>query len=199
MSSTLHIPLLILLFTLCGTGPLQAQEDKDSVLSTISEAVHQYKNGQFTDAVTSLNYASQIIRQKKGEAMSQLLPSPLEGWTAKDPTSQAMGASMFGGSTTAERHYIKNNAKLIIQYSTNSPMMQTMLMMFHNPAFAGFSGKFKIINGQKAIVNFKEGSGNITIAINNSLLITLEGKNIIQDDLIAYAKAIDYNSLRTFL
>ncbi len=189
-------PIIFFLTALCtlmSSSLLYANEDQ--ITKTITEATQQYQNHQFTAAIASLEYASQMIRQKKGEALIKLLPEPLEGWKADNAESQTMGSSMFGGETTVVKQYTKSKSKLIIKYATDSPRMQTLIMMFNNPAFASSSGKLEIINGQKAIVNFKENSGNVNIAINNNLLITLEGDDLARDDLIAYAQAIDYSAL----
>ena len=175
--------------------PAMSKAGEDPVMKTIDEAVQHYRDGQFTAAVTSLDYASQMIRQKKGEVLEKLLPEPLAGWSAEHADSKAMGAAMFGGATTAERRYIKNDSSISIKFSTDSPMMQSMLMMFSNPIFAASAGKIELINGQKAIVDFKETSGNMNIVIGNNILITIEGNNIKRDDLMAYAGKIDMAKL----
>jgi hypothetical protein len=193
MSRNFNILLIFLLLSSALTPTLRAEEDP--VIKSIGEAVEQYKNGQYATAIASLDYAGQMIRQKKGEVLGRLLPAPLDGWSAEQVDTKAMGAAMFGGATTAERRYIKGNSSLTVKYSTDSPMMQSMLMMFSNPIFASSVGKIELINGQKAIVDFKETSGNINIMIGNSLLITIDGSNIKRDDLLAYAGRIDVDTL----
>jgi hypothetical protein len=193
MSRNFNIVLTFLLLSFALAPMLRAEEDP--VIKSIDEAVEQYKNGQYATAITSLEYAGQIIRQKKGEVLGRLLPAPLDGWTTEQVDTKAMGAAMFGGATTAERRYIKGNSSLTVKYSTDSPMMQSMLMMFSNPIFASSVEKIELINGQKAIIEFKETSGNINIVIGNSLLITIDGSNIKREDLLAYAGRIDADTL----
>ncbi len=175
--------------------PVSSHAVEDPVMKTINEAIQHYKDGKFTAAVTSLDYASQMIRQKKGEALGKLLPDPLPGWTAQQADSKAMGSAMFGGATTAERKYVKNDSTITVRYSTDSPMMQSMMMMFSNPIFASSAGKLELINGQKAIVDYKETSGTVNIVIGNNLLVTVEGSNIKREDLMAYAGKIDMEKL----
>lgn len=182
---------LLLAFSL----PVRSRAAEDPVLKTINEAVQHYNGGQFTAAVTSLDYASQLIRQKKGESLGRLLPEPLSGWTADQADSKSMGAAMFGGATTAERRYVKSDAAITVKYSTDSPMMQSMMMMFSNPIFASSAGKLELIHGQKAIVDFKESSGTINVVIGTNLLVTIEGSNVKRDDLMAYAGKIDMDKL----
>jgi hypothetical protein len=186
---------LIIVLLLSFSLPPMLRAEEDPVIKTINEAVQQYKSGQFAGAITSLDYASQIIRQKKGEVLGRLLPEPFEGWAAEQVDAKALGAAMFGGATTAERRYIKDNSSISVKFSTDSPMMQSMLMMFSNPIFASSVGKIELINGQKAIVDFKETSGNINIVIGNSLLITIDGSHVRRDDLLAYAGRIDMDKL----
>jgi hypothetical protein len=175
--------------------PLLSKATDDPVLKTINEAVTHYKNGKFSSAVTSLEYASQMIRQKKGEALGKLLPEPLSGWTAKQADNKAMGSAMFGGAITAERQYVKGNSAITVRFSTDSPMMQSMLMMFSNPIFVSSAGKLELIKGKKAIVDYKDAAGTVNIVIDNKVLITVEGNNVKREDLIAYAAKIDMDRL----
>jgi hypothetical protein len=81
----------------------------DEVLDTIQEAVGQYKAGRRAEAVQSLEYAANLIRQQKGESMAALLPKPLAGWKVEPSSSETnvMGGAMFGGGVTAQRVYVK--------------------------------------------------------------------------------------------
>jgi len=72
------------------------------------------------------------------------------------------------------------------------------MMLFSNPMFAtSDGGKLEKINNQKAIVKFDatNKSGNINIVVANKILVTVEGNDITQDDLMAYAKAVNYDQL----
>jgi hypothetical protein len=170
----------------------------DEVLDSISEGEEFYKNGEYAEAVTSLNYAVQLIQQKKGDVLTQLLPEPLEGWTAEEAASQSAGAAMFGGGITAERRYSKGDAEVVIRVITDSPMMQGVMMMFSNPMFAtSDGGRLERIGRQKAIVKFDEAgkSGDLQMVIDNRFLVMVEGNGVARDDLLAYAGAIDVKKL----
>lgn len=170
----------------------------DDVTDSIKEALEYYKEGAYTDAVGSLNYASQLIQQKKGEKLESMLPKPLDGWTAQEATSQAVGAAMMGGGLSAERSYSKSNSTVDIQIITDSPIMQGMMMMFSNPMLAASDGgKLQKIGRQKAIVKYdaQNKSGDINVVVANRFLVTIEGSNVSEADLKAYAKAINYDKL----
>ncbi len=66
--------LIILVAGCLSMQVVVAAEDKDDVLTTIDEAVKQYKSGDYAGAVSNLDYASQLVRQKKSERMKDLLP-----------------------------------------------------------------------------------------------------------------------------
>jgi hypothetical protein len=171
---------------------------EDEVLTSINEGTDFYKNGEYAEAVTSLNYAVQLIQQKKGDVLKQILPAPLDGWEAQDADSQAAGAAMFGGGVTAERRYSKGDSEITIRMITDSPMMQGVMMMFSNPMFAtADGGKLERIGKQKAIVKYDESgkSGDLQMVVNNRFLVTVEGNDVARDDILAYARAIDVKKL----
>ena len=170
----------------------------DDVTDSISEALKQYNNGEFSDAVQSLDYASQLIRQKKGGQLEAFLPKPISGWKAEDAKSQAMGSAIFGGGVTAERSYVKGDSRVNVKIITDSPMMQAMMMMFSNPMMAiSDGGKLEKINGEKAIVKYSNDNkdGTINMVIAGRFLITVEGSDVARQDLIAFAQEVDFKKL----
>ncbi len=176
-------------------APVYADDVEDSV----KEAMEYYKKGEFKEAADNLKYATQLIQQKRGNDLASILPGPLKGWKAEDASSQAAEAAMFGGGIAAEREYLKGKSRVRIQVLTDSPMMQSMMMMFSNPMFAtADGGKLERIAGQKAIVKHdnKSGDGEISIVVANRFLVQIEGQEVSRDDLKAYAKAIDYKKLK---
>ena len=182
------------LFMSVVSSPVLADEVTDSV----NEALKQYSNGEFADAVQSLDYAAQLIRQKKGGQLEAFLPKPISGWKAEDAKSQAMGSAMFGGGVTAERSYVKGDSRVNVKIITDSPMMQGMMMMFSNPMMAtSDGGKLEKINGERAIVKYSNENkdGNINIVIAGRFLITVDGNDVGRQDLIAFAQGIDFKKL----
>jgi hypothetical protein len=81
---------------------------------------------------------------------------------------------------------------------TDSPMLQNMMMMFSNPMMAASSGgKLEKIKGYKAIVNYSSSDeeGEITMVIDNRILLTIQGNHIHKNELKNYAEAIDFDKL----
>ena len=193
-TSTLFIAIAVLLLT------IPSFVYADDVTDSINEALDAYKEGEYSAAVDSLNYASQLINQKKGDSLSLLLPEPLDGWSSKSSKSQAMGAAMFGGGITAERKYVKGKNNVSIEIVADSPMMQSVMMMFSNPMYAtSDGGKLEKIKRQKAIVKFdaENDRGDIKIVVANRFLVTIKGNKTTLADLKAYAEAIDYKKLKS--
>ncbi len=184
------IPVLLISLGVC----VQA----DDVTDTIGEALKSYESGEFSTAVEDLNYALELIKQKKSEGLQTYLPEPLEGWTAKDATSQTAGAGMFGGGLATERTYKKDKSKVKVQIMADSPVLQGMMGLFTNPMFAtSDGGKLERINRQKAIVKYdkEREKGDIKIVVAKRFMITVEGTKVSREDLVAYAKAIDYKKI----
>lgn len=169
----------------------------DDITTSINEALEYYNNGEYTEAVSSLNYAAQLIQQKKGGSLESFLPSPLSGWSAEDASSQTAGAGMFGG-VAAHREYRKGESSISVAIVTDSPMLQGMTMMFSNPMFAtSDGGKLEKIKKQKAIVKYQpaEKEGEIQIMVAGRFLVTIEGSGVTKEELKQYAAAIDYDKL----
>ena len=189
----------IMAYVLVPAILLTANAVADEITDTIDEAVASYKEGKYSKAAEDLSFAMDLIRQKKGTALQSYLPDALPGWKAEEPTSQTVGAAMFGGGTTLSREYSKGDSKVTIEMVTDSPMMQGIAMMLSNPMFAGSDGgKLTRVNREKAIVKYdgKERSGEIIMIADNRFLITVKGNNVSKEDLMAYAKAIDIKKLK---
>ncbi len=171
---------------------------RDDVLVTIREAVRQYRAGDYAGAVSNLDYASQLIRQKKSEKMKELLPPPLAGWQAGEATAQVMGTAVFGGALTVSREYKKGSSSVSIEIVSDSPVLQQVMMMIKNPMFAGAGGgHLETIKGQRAIVKYdgKSHSGDVNIVVAGRFMVTVKGRQVAKDDLVAYTRAIDFKAL----
>ena len=198
MKHPLLTPVSRIFFTLILIFSIVPVVHADEITDAINEGLKHYQDGNFTGAAGSLDYAAQLIRQKKGGALTSLLPNAIEGWTAEEPTSQAAGAAMMGGGVSAERKYNKEESNITIQYMADSPLMQGVMMMFNNPMFASSDGgKLETISGQRAIVKYNatDKNGDVKIVVANRYLITVEGSGVTKEDLVAYVKLIDFTKM----
>ena len=201
----LFLVLLALCLPLCfGPVGLRAAStdttdaDGDNVVSTIREATRQYEKGDFSEAVSNLNYAVQLILQKKSERMTGLLPDAPPGWKAEDAKSQAVGAEMLGGGIAISRNYGKGQSSVHLEIIAESPMMQSVLMMTSNSVFASASGgKLETVKGNKAVIRYDKGErrGEVYVVVDTRFLVIIKGKRVNRDDLELFANIIDYERL----
>lgn len=178
-----------------GLGAARADDVEDSV----KEAMQAYQAGDYQGAASSLEYAAQLVRQKRGNVLQSTLPGPLTGWTAEDAKTEAAAASLFGGMTSAERVYRKDDASVTVRVVTDSPMLQGLMGFLTNPAMAAASGmKMQRIADQKAMIKYDPATkaGEITMVVANRFMITVEGTGAEQQDLVGYAGAIDFKTLQ---
>jgi hypothetical protein len=194
------IPRSLFPFALAGLLASGAVLRADDVTDSVDEALKAYHANDYAAAAQSLDAAAQLVRQKRGEVFKGMLPEAPSGWTAEEASSQSVGAAVFGGGVTAERHYTKGDASMTVKFITDSPMMQGVLMMMGNPMFANSDGgKLERIKGQKAIIKNKEGSGSVNVVVNGTLLVQIEGSQVSDADLRKFAEAIDYNKIASKL
>jgi hypothetical protein len=188
-----HVGALGLVLVALGlVAPTTAQADE--ILDQINQAIAMYKSGDFAGAAGELEFAAAQIRQLRAGEIAKALPAPLAGWSADEAETAAMGASMFGGGTTASRDYDRDKARVSVQIVTDSPMLQSVAMMLNNPMIMSGSGQKLIrIKGNKASLEWNDDGGTINVVYQGRVLVTVEGRRCTQDDLTAYAEAVDYD------
>ena len=81
--------LKVIFLTLILSTCFMISSYADDVTNLIKEALKQYKNGDYVDATNNLEYASQLIRQKKQDMLQLSLPKPLDGWIGENETLPA--------------------------------------------------------------------------------------------------------------
>ena len=173
--------------------PFMAQAD--DITDAINEGLQGYKSGDLAKAAAQLDYASTLIRQKKSEKIIAVFPEPKAGWQADEPQSEA-GAAMMGGGITAERQYSKGDAYIDIKLVMDSPMMQSMMAMFSNPAMIAMGGgKVIKVQGNSAKLDVNGDQIEITLIVNNNAMITISGQGASLDDVKSYANGLLLNKL----
>ena len=168
----------------------------DDITDAIESARTAYDAGNLSEAIQSLDYAGQLIRQAKGEQVAKLLPDAPAGWTAEDSESDASAAAIMGGMVSAKRTYQRDSGGYVtIQIQSDSPLLQSMAMMFSNPMMITAGGaKLENVKGQKLAVTYRadDKAGDVKAIVDNRYLLTIEGSDLTRDELTAFAKAIDY-------
>ncbi|MCW5198779.1 hypothetical protein VU06_03430, partial [Desulfobulbus sp. F3] len=172
---------------------------KDNIIVTIEEAIRQYRANDFAGAISNLDYAAQLIRQKKNERMKALLPAPMFGWLAKEASAKFLGTAVFGGGSTVSRdYYTSGGAVISVELISDSPVLQSIIMMLNNPLFAGASGgNIQTIKQQRAIIKYNDSdrSGEINVVVDSRFIVTVKGRSVDQVVLLAYTEAVDFDAL----
>lgn len=175
--------------------PLHAE---DNVLSTIKEAMKQYEKGDYTAAASNLNYASQLVLQKKSEQMQTILPEAPPGWQAEEASSQALGSEVLGGGVTISRTYRKGDSSVKLEIMADSPVLQSVLMMTSSSVFASAGGgKLETLKGNKAIVKYDDDDqgGEIYIVVDSRFVVVIKGRQVSRADMVLFANIMDYDKL----
>jgi len=169
----------------------------DDITDTMDDAMSAYKKGDYVQAKEDLTYVMELLKQKKGETIQGFLPDALDGWKAEKAKSENAGSGMLGGGSTTSRTYTKDKSKIVISVVTDSPLLQGLGSLLGNPMFNS-GGKLKRINREKATIKYNEKnqSGSITIMLDKRFLVTIEGSKITEDELVEYAKAIDFKKIK---
>ncbi|MDY0041184.1 MAG: hypothetical protein RBS57_12800 [Desulforhabdus sp.] len=195
---------LALVLTLVASFHSAARADE--IIDQIEEGLQLYEKGSYSEAVTTLNFAVGQIQQKQAAGLKNVFPEPLAGWQAEESKGEfAPAAFMGGGISASRRYYVENQDKSVnIEIVTDSPLLQSVMLFFTNPAFFASQPDAKLvkIQGQKAIQKFtrEDREGEISIVVGSRMLVSIKGQAMDNpDDLLAYANAIDYKALEKFL
>jgi hypothetical protein len=182
-------------FSLLAAASLRA----DDVTDAISAAKDAYSAGNLSEAIQSLEYASQLMRQAKGELVAKLLPPAPSGWEAGEDEEQSSANPLLGGLVSARREYSRQSGgQVTLEIQSDSPMLQSFGMMFSNPMMLTASGaKLENFKGQKLAVSYRasDKAGDVKVIVDNRYLVSVEGRDVSRDELLSFVKAIDFAKL----
>lgn len=166
----------------------------DDVEDALELALEAYRAGDLTMAKEEIDFAAQLIQQKKAAALGDYLPEALPGWVRQDGGGSGGG---FGGMSASAIYQTEDGGerkRVEIQLMANSQMVTAMAAMFSNPAVMGSAGEMKRIGRQKVIVNEQ---GELQALIDNRIMINVSG-SAPEEDKEAYFAAIDLRALENF-
>ena len=170
-------------------SPLKA----DEVADTISEAQTKYKAGELGGAGVSLQYALNLLNEKRAEKLKTLLPKSAGEWTGDEGKSESMG--MLGGGFTVSRNFTKGDNEASVSLIMDSPLIQQMIGVITNPIFAGQMGmKMRDIKGEKA--SYHSENGELMLVLNNTVLVKVEARGSTEADILELARAVDIDGIK---
>lgn len=170
----------------------------DDVTDAIQDGLNEYKQGRLSSAIEHLELAAGLLRNKKAQYLKTLLPPALPGWQVDEGLSSVMAAGLYGGGISAQRVYRQGEKMVMVRYVTDSVLLQSAMLAFSDPAFASANGgKFITLRGEKAIVKYakEDKSGEVAIVLHRRILVSVRGTKASQQELEAYAAAVDFKNL----
>jgi hypothetical protein len=172
----------------------------DEITDQIERGLKLYKEGKISEALSELDYAAGLLRQKKAEAIAALFPPAPSGWKAEKAESQALGQAIFGGGIHAERVYKaeKGNGRVKLEIMSDSPWLQTLAMVLTNPMLAqSQGGKLIRIGDEKALLQVHDGRAEISLSLDSKILVKVEAQADKAEDLAKdFLGRVDLKKLR---
>ena len=174
-------------------GGLSLPAPADEIEDSLQLALEAYQAGDINAAREEVDYVGQLLKQLKAAALGAFLPEALPDWTRAEGDSSAamMG---FGGGLAASATYTRGTDVIEIQLMADNAMVNTMAMMFANPAMMGSMGKMKRIKRQKVVIG---PQGELQALLEKRILIQITGRAPIEDKE-AYFAAMDIRGLKDF-
>jgi len=193
------IVLLVVILGFMGMAGARADEISD----IIERGKKLYQEGKYSEASSELQYAVSQIQNLQAEELKKLFPEPLPGWTAEEASASAAAMGLFGGGITASRTYKKEDTgeSIEIQIITQSPLLQTVMMLLANPAMLAGQPDTKLVRvkGEKAIEKFsaKGKKGELSLILEGNTLITVKGRKITDKNVLhQYMEKIDFEVMK---
>jgi len=178
----------------------------DEIGDSINEALKAYEAGDYSGAMSSLNFATAQLQQKQSSSLMQVFPEPLPGWQAEESSGNFAPAAFMGGGVSASRHYFSDASgkSVNIEIVTDSPLLQSVMMFMNNPMMmtAEPGSKPIKVKNYKGIQKFPpQGSnGEVNLVLQSRMLVSIKGDGIDNmDEVIAYANAINFKGLEEYL
>lgn len=167
----------------------------DDVEASIDAALQAYRAGDIKTAKEELDFAAQLLGQRKAEELRSLLPEPLPGWQRQDgDAADAQGMVAFGGGQMAGASYTKGSDTVEIQIMADNQMVTAMGAMFSSAAMMGSMGEVKRIGGEKALIT---PEGELQALVDGRIMVQITGSANAETKQ-AYFEAIDLEALKAF-
>jgi hypothetical protein len=176
---------------LCLTTPARANDVTDQ----INQALGAYQKQNLSAAITALDTAASLIRQKKTEAWKVGFPAPLPGWSADKAQGTALAPALLGGATTVSRVYHKDEKSVTVSIIADSPIVSTIAAFLSNTV-VGLIGNSEVavVGGRRAL--YSKDDNSFQTLVGDKVLVKVEGSHGIDDPVLReWFQSIDYAKL----
>ena len=175
----------------------------DEITEQINEAVKAYEEKDYKGAIEELKYAVAQLEELKSNENSKLLPKALDGWKFKetkgDGTAAAMAMFGGGGGSSMTGQYTKEEERVDIEITANSPMMGMMNMAISNPAMISSDPSMKLYRYKriKGVKKTEKDSIEITLLLSSQLMIKVKGSNLKDEKILKeYLDGMDMKKIK---
>lgn len=166
--------------------PVQADEIED----VLTGALEAYQAGDAKLAKEEVEYVLELLKEVQGNAMTDLLPKPLDGWSM-EMTDDAMAMTMFGGAGVSAE-YSKGGDRFTVLIANSPQLVGPLAAMFSNAAMLSSQGEIMRINRVKFVISDDQIQG----VLDKRVLIQFEGDNI--DAMRAHLETLDLEAIKNF-
>ncbi len=174
-------------------GGLSAAAQADEIEDSLQMALEAYQAGDINAAKEEIDYVGQLLTQLKAAALGAFLPEALPDWIKGEGEAGATTMG-FGGGLAASASYTRGRDVIEIQIMAENAMVNTMAVMFANPAVMGSMGTLKRIKRQKVVITQQ---GELQALLDKRILIQITGPSPAEDKE-AYFAAMDIRGLKDF-
>ncbi len=174
----------------------------DDVTDSLDKVRKFYERGNYSQAVSELQFTMGLIQDRQLDKYKTILPDPPEGWTGQKIQVSRNTALGFSGGISVSRVYnSKNGQKVTVEAVMDSPLVSGLIMLLSNPMLMG-NNRLVMVKGQKAMEEWDQesGKGKLQIIIQNRMLVTISGEHLdSRDTLRSFAEKIDFGKIKKML
>ena len=164
----------------------------DEIEDILTGALEAYQSGDAKLAKEEVEYVLELLKDIEGDAMTKLLPQPLEGWSM-ELTDDAAAMSMFGGAGVSGRYSNDAGDAYFSVLIANSPqLVGTLGAMFSNAATLSAMGDVVRINREKFVISDDQIQGGV----DKRVLVQFEGGDV--DAMRAHLETMDIKAIKDF-
>lgn len=180
---------------------LSASALADEITDQINLGLEAYESQDYRLAIDELNYAIVQLQEKVDAENANLLPEPLEGWTASAVENTSSAMAMMGGGTNMTREYQRGSETVEITLIAGSPMVAGMLGMVNNPMILSSSPdtkpyRYKRIKGMKKTIGDEI---EVTLSVLGQIMYQVTARNSSEASIEAYLDATDFPGIQQSL
>ncbi len=173
----------------------------DEVLDSLEKAGKLYRQGSYSQAVSELQFAIGLIKDRQVDRYRVVLPGPPPGWTGEEPQVNRGTGLGLAGVTVSRVYQGPKGQSVTVEMVIDSPLVSWLAMILENPVFMG-NNRLVTINGEKGIEEWNKATGNgkLQVIIQKRMLVTISGSNLKSKDVMYdFGKRIDFHKVRKML